>query len=73
MIGFEDAEFTFEYDSYYKILPNIFDWASDPNRIKNGKKVAQDFTYSSDNNFSWMTVEQLQHWIRENLENIGKI
>ena len=72
MIGIEDAEFTFEYDTYFKILPNIFDWSSDPNRIKEGQKVAKDFTYSSDNNPCWMTVTQLQNWIYENFEKIGE-
>lgn len=71
MIGLEDAEFTFEYDSYYKILPNIFDWARDPNRIKMGRKVPSNFIYTSDNNADWMTVEELQIWIGENSASIG--
>src|SRR5690606_23345535 len=29
MIGEEDAPYTYEYDSYYKILPAINDWAKD--------------------------------------------
>ena len=38
MIGTEDAH-TFAYDGYFKILPAINDWSSDPQRIGNGKKV----------------------------------
>ena len=34
---------TYEYDSYFKILPVINEWADDPNRIKDGKKVPHDF------------------------------
>jgi UDP-N-acetylglucosamine 4,6-dehydratase len=73
MIGFEDAPHTFEYDSFYKILPAIHDWSNDPNRIKNGKKVDENFTYSSDNNQDWMDISDLQKWIEENSSKIGKI
>jgi FlaA1/EpsC-like NDP-sugar epimerase len=73
MIGFEDAPHTFEYDSYYKILPAIHDWSNDLNRIKNGKKVDENFTYSSDNNKDWMDIPNLQSWIEKNYSKIGKI
>ena len=73
MIGFEDADFTFEYDDYFKILPNIFDWAKDKKRIKDGKKVSPDFTYSSDNNLDWMSKKELKIWIKDNYETNGQI
>lgn len=73
MIGFEDAPYTYEYPEYYKILPAIHEWAIDPLRIKNGKKVADGFIYSSDNNPQWMGIENLQSWIRSHLDQIGKI
>ena len=73
MIGFEDAPFTYEYDKYYKILPAINSWDDDPSRISSGAKVAEDFSYSSDNNSEWMTVEDLQKWISQNKDLIGKI
>ncbi len=73
MIGFEDAPHTFEYDSYYKILPAIHNWSNDLNRIKNGKKVDENFTYSSDNNKDWMDISNLQKWIEKNNSKIGKI
>ena len=73
MIGFEDAPHTFEYDSYYKILPAIHHWSNDLNRIKNGKKVDENFTYSSDNNKDWMDISNLQKWIEKNNSKIGKI
>ena len=43
MIGEQDAPYTYEYSDYYKIVPNIFDWANDPERIKDGKKVSTEF------------------------------
>lgn len=66
MIGFEDAPSTYEYDNYYKILPTIHNWSNDPLRIKNGKKVADDFIYSSNTNTDWMKVEELRAWIDKN-------
>jgi FlaA1/EpsC-like NDP-sugar epimerase len=72
MIGEEDAAHTYEYDDYYKIIPAIHNWSSDPVRIKEGKKVPADFNYSSDNNKEWMKPEELQSWIEANAAKIGK-
>jgi UDP-N-acetylglucosamine 4,6-dehydratase len=73
MIGIEDAPHTFEYESHYKILPAIHNWSSDPLRIKEGKSVPGDFTYSSDNNSDWMSVDELKSWIEVNKPKIGQI
>ena len=60
MIGEEDAPHTFEYDSHYKILPAIYNWDSDPERIGDGTPVNNDFSYKSNNNVDWMTPQQLR-------------
>jgi UDP-N-acetylglucosamine 4,6-dehydratase (inverting) len=73
MIGSEDAPHTFEYDSYYKILPAIHSWSTDPKRINGGTKVIEGFTYTSDNNTEWMKVEDLKSWIQINRNKIGRI
>ncbi|MDP2759419.1 MAG: UDP-N-acetylglucosamine 4,6-dehydratase (inverting) [Sideroxyarcus sp.] len=73
MIGAEDALYTYEYPEHFKILPAIHNWSRDPYRIKDGKKVAEDFTYCSDNNAEWMSVETLQAWIDANRGKVGKI
>ena len=70
MIGVEDANFTYEYEEYYKILPQINDWASDTNRIKDGIKVPVDFEYTSENNVDWMTDNDLLAWLDKNLSTI---
>ncbi|NDD15343.1 MAG: aminotransferase class I/II-fold pyridoxal phosphate-dependent enzyme, partial [Betaproteobacteria bacterium] len=44
MIGFEDAPHTFDYEGYYKILPAIHNWSSDPLRIANGNRVPGDLS-----------------------------
>ncbi len=72
MIGEEDALHTYEYDDYYKILPAIHNWSDDVARIGKGKKVPENFTYSSDTNTEWMSIEELQNWIKNNRKKIGK-
>lgn len=60
MVSEEDAASTYEYDWYYKILPTLNNWHLDPDRIKDGQKVAEGFMYSSGKNSDWMTKETLQ-------------
>lgn len=73
MISPEDASHTYEYEGHYKILPAINNWSRDPDRIGDGKLVAPDFEYRSDNNSEWMGVEHLTAWIAQNQLKIGKI
>ena len=73
MIGLEDAPHTYEYKDHYKILPAIYNWSSDPHRNKGGVKVDENFTYSSDQNKEWMSVKDLQKWIKDNRGKIGQI
>ena len=73
MIGEDDSIYTYEYDDYYKILPAINNLSSSKKLIKNGKRVDKNFSYTSDNNKQWMSVETLQEWINNNKNKIGKI
>ena len=73
MISSEDSYSTYEYDEHFKILPQINNWEKDKERIKNGIKVPQGFVYASDTNSEWMTKENLQTWIDENRNYIGKL
>jgi FlaA1/EpsC-like NDP-sugar epimerase len=73
MIGVEDSPYTYEYADYFKILPAIHNWSKDTSRIKDGKKVAEGFSYTSDNNTVWMTISALQDWIMSNATKIGAI
>jgi UDP-N-acetylglucosamine 4,6-dehydratase (inverting) len=72
MISADDSYSTYEYSSYYKILPQIHDWSNDNLRIKNGKKVPEGFIYSSDKNQDWITQSDLKKWISSNQNLIGK-
>tara|TARA_B100001057_G_C22648289_1_gene871044 strand:- start:21 stop:1019 length:999 start_codon:yes stop_codon:yes gene_type:complete len=70
MIGAEDSFSTYEYDDHFKILPTINDWSLDPDRIKDGKKVADDFIYDSGQNSEWMSIEEVQEWVKNNMTNL---
>lgn len=73
MIGIEDAPYTYEYDEHFKILPAINKWSDDPTRIKDGRKVAENFVYTSDLNPDWMDDAALADWIAAHREKIGAI
>jgi FlaA1/EpsC-like NDP-sugar epimerase len=73
MIGEEDSMFTYEYAEHYKILPAINNWAASPTRIKDGKRVADGFSYTSFNNQDWMSRIDLEQWIAVNQKKIGQI
>ena len=68
MIGSEDAPYTYEYPDYYKILPMIHQWSSDPLRIQDGVKLEEGFVYASNSNQDWMTVSELSYWIAKNVK-----
>lgn len=73
MIGAEDSFYTYEYPQHFKILPAIHNWDQDGNRIKDGKRVPEGFSYTSDNNTEWMSPDDLRTWIEINREKIGTI
>jgi len=71
MIGPEDSFYTYEYEEYFKILPQINDWANDTKRIKDGVRVPEGFVYASDTNSNWMTDTELKAWINVHHEKMG--
>jgi len=73
MISQEDSNYTYEYPEHFKILPAIHNWCSDCIRIKDGKKVKEEFSYTSDNNEAWMSIPELQRWIEMNRAKIGSV
>lgn len=73
MIGEEDSFYTYEYPEHFKILPAINGWGTCEKRIKDGTKVPEGFSYTSDNNPEWMSPAELQAWIDANHDKIGSI
>jgi len=49
------------------------DWSSCQQRIKDGKRVPDEFSYTSNGNTDWMSTETLRAWIEQNLDKIGAI
>ena len=73
MISQEDAFYTYEYTEHFKILPQICEWGDIRKSIKDGKRVPEGFSYTSDNNTEWMTIPQLREWIEKNRAKVGSI
>ncbi|EAK5847007.1 UDP-N-acetylglucosamine 4,6-dehydratase (inverting) [Campylobacter lari] len=64
MISSDDSHLTYEFKDYYAISPSIqfnnidIDFSINA-KGKKGKKVSNGFSYSSDNNPSWISQEEL--------------
>lgn len=65
MISEDDAFYTYEYNKFYKIIPNFLNNKDLREYIKKGVKVKKGFSYSSDNNKHWVTKKQLLNYIKE--------
>jgi UDP-N-acetylglucosamine 4,6-dehydratase len=67
MVGVEDARHTFEYDKYYMIIPETI--SHNPQALerflagRQGKPLPEDFTYASNTNKEWLTLEDLKKLI----------
>ena len=57
----------------FSLNNSINNWGNDPSRIENGKKVDENFLYSSDTNTEWMEIKTLKKWIQTNLNEIKNI
>ena len=68
MITSSDSFFTYDLGTYYAILPSqpIFDLDAFI-KEKNAKKVKNGFSYNSENNTQWETVESMRNLIKEHL------
>jgi UDP-N-acetylglucosamine 4,6-dehydratase/5-epimerase len=71
MISAEDSHHTFEYGGYFKIMPAIHPWGNETH-IKDGRKVPVGFIYASDSNTEWMSVDELNAWIKRNRSMLSK-
>ena len=60
MISIDDAQYTYEYKEYYKIIPATYTKNQKNKSIKEGKVVDSSFIYSSENNIDWMSIQELK-------------
>jgi len=63
MITRADARHTLEFEDYYIIEPE-YEWWSKSN-YPNGKPLEVGFTYSSNNNIEWLSVEEMRKKLNE--------
>lgn len=64
MVTVEDAPHTYEYDKHFIIYPQMV-WSEKKKVIPTGKKVSDGFSYSSDNNTEWLSVEEIRELISD--------
>lgn len=60
MIPADESRNTFEYDTHYIIAPAFHEWGVFDFRAAGGRPVADGFTYSSETNDHWLTVDELR-------------
>jgi UDP-N-acetylglucosamine 4,6-dehydratase len=66
MISKDDSRRTYEYEDHYIIYPQYNWWNSEKYLKNGGKRVEDEFEYSSGTNKQWLSVEDL----RERLKNL---
>ena len=67
LISKDEAQYTYEYDNFFKILSPLNNWNQGKKRIGKGQKVSKDFFYTSDHNDKWLTGSDLKEWISKTL------
>ncbi len=67
LISADEASYTYEFNDYFKILSPLNKWDTCSKRTRGGKKVSHNFTYTSDDNNTWLEKSELSKW----LEKIG--
>lgn len=67
MIPEDEARRTLEFDDHYIIQPSYFGWWTKEEHLKSlgGKTCPDGFSYSSDNNSSWLSVNDLKNIVSE--------
>ena len=63
MVTVEDSMTTYEYDKHFIVYPQMV-WNNRQKPNMNGKKVPEGFSYSSDNNTEWLSVEEIRELLK---------
>lgn len=63
MITVEDSMTTYEYDKHFIVYPQMV-FQDRAVVLPGGKKVAEGFSYSSDNNAEWIGVEEIKNLLK---------
>ena len=74
MITSSDSFFTYDLGKYYTILPATHKWNIDEFKIKFGAKLVENgFSYNSEENQEWETVETLKELIKLHVSEDSKL
>lgn len=63
MVTVEDSLTTYEYDKHFIVYPQMV-WNDKQKPDMSGKKVPEGFSYSSENNTQWLTVEEIRELLK---------
>ena len=63
MVTVEDSSTTYEYEKHFIVYPQV-KWNNKQKINGAGKKVPEGFSYSSENNTEWLTVEQIRELLK---------
>lgn len=63
MIPGDESRKTYEYDTHYVIGPTFHEWSVFDHAANGGRPVAVGFTYSSETNDHWLTVDELRQMV----------
>ena len=63
MVTVEDSMTTYEYDKHFIVYPQMV-WSNSRKPTPTGKKVPDGFSYSSDNNTEWLSVEEIKELLK---------
>lgn len=63
MVTVEDSYTTYEYDKHFIVYPQMV-WNNKQQPDLSGKKVEEGFSYSSDNNKQWLSVEEIKELLK---------
>lgn len=73
MVPEDDAYHTVEHDKYFAILPTFHDWSAEEYLSENGGKPCPDgFSYSSNSNTQWLTMDELRSMAGLDMEKEAK-
>ena len=64
MVTTEDSMTTYEYDKHFIVYPQMT-WNNRQQPDLSGRKVMEGFSYSSDNNTEWLSVEDIRERLKE--------
>ena len=63
MIPYDEARNTLGYDGYFVVQPQFDWWSAVRSHLNGGERVPENFSYRSNNNAEWLTMDQLRELV----------